>query len=85
METATTSGGNDGSDELSPLPSTHRLSHVMLKVPSVDRTVAYWTERLGSVIMSRENEQGSLQSAFVALGNGTSTDNCFAPGTRDDC
>jgi catechol 2,3-dioxygenase-like lactoylglutathione lyase family enzyme len=73
METAST-----GSDGPSPVPSTHRLSHVMLKVPSVDRTVAYWTEQLGSVTMSRENDQGSLQSAFVCLGNGTSTDNCFA-------
>lgn len=58
--------------------STHRLSHMMLRVPSVDRTVAYWTERMGTVLVSRKTEEGSLQSAFVALGNGTSTDHCFA-------
>ena len=58
--------------------ATHRLSHVMLRVPSVDRTVAYWTERMGTVLVSRKNEHGSLHSAFVALGNGTSTQNCFA-------
>ena len=50
----------------------------MLKVPSVDRTVSYWTEQMGSVLRSRENDEGSLQSAFVALGNGTSTEHCFA-------
>lgn len=65
-------------DSPAVLMSTHRLSHVMLRVPSVDRTVAYWTERMGTVLISRKTEQGSLQSAFVALGNGTSTDHCFA-------
>jgi len=49
----------------------------MLKVPSVDRTVGYWTEKMGSVLVSRTNEDGSLESAFVALGNGTSTEDSF--------
>lgn len=68
---------NDDEEEEHPLYSTSRLSHVMLKVPSVDRTVAYWIERMGTVTRSSENDDLSLKSAFVALGNGTSTENCF--------
>jgi len=58
---------------------TSRLSHMMLNVLSVDRTVAYWTEKTGEVLRSTTNkDDGSLRSAFVALGNGKTTENCFA-------
>eukprot|EP00547_Thalassionema_nitzschioides_P012075 CAMPEP_0194264524 /NCGR_PEP_ID=MMETSP0158-20130606/47628_1 /TAXON_ID=33649 /ORGANISM="Thalassionema nitzschioides, Strain L26-B" /LENGTH=278 /DNA_ID=CAMNT_0039004765 /DNA_START=62 /DNA_END=898 /DNA_ORIENTATION=- len=69
---------SSSSDESHIMKDTSRLSHAMLKVPSVDRTAAYWTEKMGSIIMSRSREDGTLQSAFVALGNGETTDKCFA-------
>jgi predicted enzyme related to lactoylglutathione lyase len=43
----------------------------MLRVPSVDKTVSYWTEKGGKVLASRErgvNGNAQLMSAFVALG-----------------
>jgi len=73
-----TSESSDDKKEHHPLLKTSRLSHVMLKVPSVDRTVAYWTEKMGSVLVSKHDDQGSMMSAFVALGNGTSTESSFA-------
>jgi predicted enzyme related to lactoylglutathione lyase len=80
------------SEEKHPMATTSRLSHVMLKVPSVDKTVSYWTEKGGKVLVSREKEgagingSAQLNSAFVALGraeqakDGDDNDNdeCFA-------
>lgn len=56
-----------------------RLSHVMLKVPSVNNAVDYWTKKGGSVLTSRKEEQSdSFRSAFVAMGNGKTTENSFS-------
>lgn len=62
-----------------PLTETSRLSHVMLRVPSVDKTVEYWTRKGGSVLISSKKEDdGPLTSAFVALGSsGATTEKCF--------
>jgi catechol 2,3-dioxygenase-like lactoylglutathione lyase family enzyme len=56
-----------------PMAESSRLSHVMLKVPSVDATAAYWTEKGGKIKISKEkldspNGQAELLSAFVELG-----------------
>lgn len=62
-----------------PLSTTSRLSHIMLKVPSVDQAVDYWTQKGASVIRARKTEEGTYKSAFIALGNGqTFADDCFA-------
>jgi hypothetical protein len=55
------------------LGSSSFLSHVMLKVPSVDASAQYWTNDIGGTIpMSRTSENktssGRLLSAFVELG-----------------
>lgn len=57
-----------------PMANTSFLSHIMLKVPSVDRTVQYWTEKGGKIRMSRPKDPHAtngdieLLSAFVELG-----------------
>lgn len=65
------------SDDESPHPmsDTSFLSHIMLKVPSVDDTVKYWTNKGGTVRASSVKDEtntanGSveLRSAFVELG-----------------
>jgi catechol 2,3-dioxygenase-like lactoylglutathione lyase family enzyme len=68
-----------------PMANTSRLSHVMLKVPSVDKTVKYWTDKGGSIRISRNkpgtsNGEAELMSAFVELGRqgGKSDGQCFA-------
>jgi len=44
-------------DKDNPLAETSRLSHVMLRVPSVDDTVNYWTTiQGGSIRVSRPNK-----------------------------
>lgn len=50
----------------------------MLKVTSVEEAVAYWTQKGGTVTRSTTKDDGKLRGAFVALGNGQTTDNCFA-------
>jgi len=62
---------NELESEHNPMSKTSRFSHVMLKVPSVDKTVKYWTDKGGKVRMSRAKANGvrdELQSAFVELG-----------------
>jgi len=50
----------------------HRLSHAMLMVPSVQKTVDFWKERHnGIVTRSSQNEDGTLKGAFVVLGTGS--------------
>eukprot|EP00980_Cylindrotheca_fusiformis_P005603 scaffold1184_cov132-Cylindrotheca_fusiformis.AAC.24 len=49
------------------------LSHAMLKVPSVDKTVAYWLEKCGTVRVQKEkpgtsNGDSELLSAMIELG-----------------
>jgi catechol 2,3-dioxygenase-like lactoylglutathione lyase family enzyme len=65
----------DGGDSPShPMADTSFLSHVMLKVPSVDQTVKYWTEKGGKIRISRPKDEEAtngnveLMSAFVELG-----------------
>ncbi len=71
----------DSSDEAPILSSsspnaamseTSRLSHAMLKVPSVDDSVAYWTSMGGRIVRSKSNGktngEARLLSAFVQLG-----------------
>jgi catechol 2,3-dioxygenase-like lactoylglutathione lyase family enzyme len=66
--------------------SASRLSHMMLRVPSVDATVAYWKETArGKVTASStmtnatdNDTEDKLRSAFVKLGNGKTLEDCFA-------
>ena len=65
----------DDKNDLHPLSDTSFLSHIMLKVPSVDATVKYWTDKGGTIRAFRakdENEAANgsieLRSAFVELG-----------------
>lgn len=60
--------------------ASSRLSHAMLQVPSVDETVAYWKDTAsGQVTTSSQLDDGDgLRSAFLALGNGKTTEDCFA-------
>jgi catechol 2,3-dioxygenase-like lactoylglutathione lyase family enzyme len=60
--------------------SDYRLSHMMLKVESVDGAVAFWKEHFNATILeSRRNDKSEYQSAFIALGNGTAvTQHSFA-------
>lgn len=57
------------------MAKTSRFSHVMLKVPSVDKAVDYWVEQGGKVVISREDpnatngQTGRLLSAFVEMGS----------------
>eukprot|EP00977_Amphora_coffeiformis_P015577 scaffold4562_cov178-Amphora_coffeaeformis.AAC.6 len=78
MTSADTDNDDGKSSRNNPLSETSRLSHAMLKVKSVDETCSYWTEKGGSILQSRQDDDGSYLSAFVALGNGKTTDNCFA-------
>ena len=66
----------DGSEK-PPLAETSFLSHMMLKVPSVDDTAAYWVEKGGTIKTSKAQETTGeangaspprLLSAFVELG-----------------
>ena len=59
------------------LRKSSRLSHVMLKVPSVDATAKYWTDKGGSIKISKTKGDGKndangssseLMSAFIELG-----------------
>lgn len=58
-----------------PLAETSFLSHAMLKVPSVDKTVQYWTDKGGKIRTSKlkdsdaSNGNVELMSAFVELGS----------------
>lgn len=71
---------DDSHDENANLLSTtSKLSHVMLKVTSVDDAVSYWTKKGSIVPNSRKDEEGdSYRSAFVALGNGRTTEDAFS-------
>ena len=69
---------DDDASSRNPLSGTSRLSHAMLKVKSVDETCAYWVEKGGTILQSRHDDDGAYLSAFVALGNGKTTDDCFA-------
>ena len=69
---------DDDDDESHPLSKTSRLSHAMLKVKSVDETCSYWMKKGGKILRSRQDEDGAYLSAFVALGNGKTTDESFA-------
>jgi catechol 2,3-dioxygenase-like lactoylglutathione lyase family enzyme len=75
-----------------PLGDTSFLSHVMLKVPSVDQTVKYWTQKGGNVRLSRPKDEeatnGSVEllSAFVELGcaKGSSSSSSSSGSESDD-
>jgi catechol-2,3-dioxygenase len=54
------------------------LSHAMLKVHSVEDAVSYWKNKGGEVLQSRKGEDGQYQTAFVALGDGKTTEGCFS-------
>ena len=78
---------NEKDAEKHPMADTSRLSHAMLKVPSVDKTAKYWTDKGGSIRISRNkpgtfNGEAELMSAFVELGRqgggGESDGQCFA-------
>ena len=69
---------SDKNDSNSSLEASTRLSHVMLKVQSVEDAVAYWLEKGAKVLQSRTDAEGAYQSAFVALGNGKTTEDCFS-------
>ena len=68
---------DDKAADVHPLSETSFLSHIMLKVPSVDATVKYWTKKGGTIRAFRakddetEAANGSveLRSAFVELGS----------------
>jgi catechol 2,3-dioxygenase-like lactoylglutathione lyase family enzyme len=84
---ATTNGENKPESDNILATSASRLSHVMLQVPSVDATVAYWKETAkGQVTASStlanttngDSTEDKLRSAFVKLGNGKTLEDCFA-------
>lgn len=81
----TTSIGDESDSLLAQ--SSSRLSHVMMYVPSVDKTVAYWKETANgqvtasSKLPDKNNDKegdDELRSAMVVLGNGKTTKDCFA-------
>lgn len=72
-----TNGLKDGEPTHS-MSQTSRLSHAMLKVPRVDETVRFWQAQGGTVLKSSLDDRHAYKSAFVALGNGTSTKDTFA-------
>jgi catechol 2,3-dioxygenase-like lactoylglutathione lyase family enzyme len=73
------SSSSSSSSSSSLMSETSFLSHVMLKVPSVDKSVSYWTgdDMGGKVTRSKgnglANGEGELLSAFVEMGRSTST------------
>mmetsp|Transcript_1128 Transcript_1128/g.1289 ORF Transcript_1128/g.1289 Transcript_1128/m.1289 type:complete len:403 (+) Transcript_1128:144-1352(+) len=79
----TTSTSESSSPSLSTsamMSGTSFLSHVMLRVPSVDESVSYWTEiQGGKVTISKGNGMANgeeeLLSAFVELGRSTTSKN----------
>ena len=80
LTASASSEDTDDTDDSSghPLSGTSRLSHAMLKVKSVDDAVSYWAQKGGTVLQSRKDDDETYKSAFVTLGNGQTTDNCFA-------
>ena len=71
---------------LSDPSAASRLSHAMLQVPSVDKTVSYWKDTVYAKVTASSKlektgggESGDeLRSAFVVLGNGKTVEDCFA-------
>lgn len=64
------------------LSSQSYLSHVMLKVPSVDQAVAYWIEKGGIVRVQKEkpdSENGGLSSAMIELGCSSKNNDVASP------
>jgi len=76
-----------------PMAKTSQLSHVMLRVPSVDETARYWTDKGGVIRIAKTKAETtvtsqprhSMISAFVQLGNSLSSNDfnaddekCFA-------
>jgi catechol 2,3-dioxygenase-like lactoylglutathione lyase family enzyme len=50
----------------------------MLKVKSVEDSVLYWVNKGGEVLHSRKDKDEKYVSAFVALGNGKTKEECFS-------
>lgn len=79
LSTRLYSTDTDGDDHF--LASQTMLSHAMLRVPSVDKTVAYWVEKGGRIRVQTENPGASngeaqLRSAMIELG-------CHQPKSDD--
>jgi catechol 2,3-dioxygenase-like lactoylglutathione lyase family enzyme len=80
-EKSTSSQANTKKQQDHPMAKTSRFSHVMLKVPSVDKAVDYWVEQGGKVVISREDpnatngQTGRLLSAFVEMGSSSNNNN----------
>ena len=78
------------SSSSSLMSDTSFLSHVMLKVPSVDKSVSYWTgdDMGGKVTRSKgnglANGEEELLSAFVEMGRSTSTRYSSCARYKDD-
>ena len=70
-------GSDDGEDD--NVMSSNRLSHMMLRVPDVAKTVDYWVDK-GATVKQRNKSPAGGETAFVALGNGKDDqlDSCFA-------
>ena len=84
----------DGDSESTSIMSSNRLSHIMLRVPSVQETVEYWVARGATVTRHNKSEKTGVETAFVSLGSSKSTDDvsgCFSleitslpPGEEQD-
>ena len=81
---------SSSSSSSSLMSDTSFLSHVMLKVPSVDKSVSYWTgdDMGGKVTRSKgnglANGEEELLSAFVEMGRSTSTRYSSCARYKDD-
>ena len=70
-------GNGDGENE--SVMSSNRLSHMMLRVEDVAKTVQYWVDK-GATVKQRNKSPAGGETAFVALGNGKEDqlESCFA-------
>lgn len=74
---------NDVDSNDNSIGNTSVLSHVMLKVPSADKTVEYWMEKGGTIRTSKEKVGSTeLQSAFVELGRTQRKDDDDTKGAK---
>jgi len=62
----TTLYGQSGDDN--PIATQSFLSHAMLRIPHIDKTVKYWTEKGGTIRIQKEKPSGGLSSAMIELG-----------------
>lgn len=76
---------DDATEQQHPMSKTSFLSHVMLKVPSVDQTAKYWTDKGGRIRMSRYKQDVTNGDSNGSSSNTTTTDTLLSAFVELGC